>query len=256
MENEIQQNVPQGQTLPQTPPLVPPFTNWLKILLFTVLGLIIVAGSVFVGIQIGKNQEFWNINVADKQTTTATTLMNLPSAKPTEKVVESVKSQSLGVITLNVSNEVVNSPENYVTDFLKPSFSGDLTRGKPTFASSYWESNYPSNPTSGKGAWTSAGSNGTWYYVDLGAPKTFRYIISTLFVDSAFTSSPITTYIVSNNKISWMEIYREINPYNLERRGQYRHIALGNEATARYVGFIATSWNGGWADLSTFAVLP
>ena len=60
MENEIQPNVPPVQPSPQTPILIPtqPSTNWSKILLFVVLGLVTVAGLVFIGIQIGKNQTF------------------------------------------------------------------------------------------------------------------------------------------------------------------------------------------------------
>lgn len=56
MENEIQPNIPSVQPFPQAPPVVPPSTNWSKILLFTALGLVVVSGSIFVGIQIGKIQ--------------------------------------------------------------------------------------------------------------------------------------------------------------------------------------------------------
>lgn len=58
MENEIQSNVPPVQPLPSSLPSISnqSSTNWSKILLFTVLGLVIIVGSVFVGIQIGKNQ--------------------------------------------------------------------------------------------------------------------------------------------------------------------------------------------------------
>lgn len=56
MENEIQPSVPPVQPMPQAPTSVPSHTNWLKILLFVLLGIIIIAGSIFVGIQIGKNQ--------------------------------------------------------------------------------------------------------------------------------------------------------------------------------------------------------
>lgn len=56
MENETQQNYPPVQSPPQTPPLVPSSTIWSKKMLFIMLGLIVVAGSVFAGIQIGKSQ--------------------------------------------------------------------------------------------------------------------------------------------------------------------------------------------------------
>lgn len=54
MRNEAQLNSPSVQ--PQTPPLVPSSTNWSKILLFAVLGLVVLSGLIFIGIQIGKRQ--------------------------------------------------------------------------------------------------------------------------------------------------------------------------------------------------------
>lgn len=58
MNNEVQSNVPPAQPIPQTPApiLFSLTTNWSKSLLFIVLGLVIVVGSVFVGIQIGKSK--------------------------------------------------------------------------------------------------------------------------------------------------------------------------------------------------------
>ncbi|MDP3998337.1 MAG: hypothetical protein Q8P89_01835 [bacterium] len=57
MENEIQPNTPPVQPQLQSSTPIIPSTNWSKILLFMVLGLVIVSGSLFVGIQIGKNQK-------------------------------------------------------------------------------------------------------------------------------------------------------------------------------------------------------
>lgn len=54
MENEVQSNIPPAQPLSEVPVL--PKKNWLKILLFILIGLVVIAGSVFVGIQIGKRQ--------------------------------------------------------------------------------------------------------------------------------------------------------------------------------------------------------
>lgn len=54
MENPIQPNVPPAQSLPKA--LVSSSTNWSKILLFILLGLVVISGSVFIGVQIGKKQ--------------------------------------------------------------------------------------------------------------------------------------------------------------------------------------------------------
>lgn len=56
MESEIQLKTPPVQPLSQTPAPVLSPKNRLKIPLFILMGLMIITGSVFVGIQIGKNQ--------------------------------------------------------------------------------------------------------------------------------------------------------------------------------------------------------
>src|SRR3990172_4684554 len=59
MENEIQPNVPSH-------------TNWKKVLLFILLGLVVIAGSVFVVIRIGKSQ-------TTNQQPTTEQLTNIPT---------------------------------------------------------------------------------------------------------------------------------------------------------------------------------
>ena len=54
MDNQTQPNIPSFQPTPE-PPVTPP-TNWSKIIIFILIGLVVVAGSTYVGIQIGKNQ--------------------------------------------------------------------------------------------------------------------------------------------------------------------------------------------------------
>ena len=54
MENVIQQNIPPFQPTPVTP--VPSSTNWSRIIIFVLIGLVLIVGSVFVGIQIRKSQ--------------------------------------------------------------------------------------------------------------------------------------------------------------------------------------------------------
>lgn len=83
MENEVQPTIPPVQPLPQTPVPVPPSTNWSKTLLFTALGLVIVAGSVFFGIQIGKSQISNQQPVTVQPTITPSQTLVNPTALPT-----------------------------------------------------------------------------------------------------------------------------------------------------------------------------
>jgi hypothetical protein len=87
MENEIQPDITLAQPSLRSLPIIQPSANWSKILLFTVLGLIIVASSVFVGVQIGKNQKPSQQPVAKQQTAAPTqAIANLtiqPTTKPT-----------------------------------------------------------------------------------------------------------------------------------------------------------------------------
>ena len=85
MENEIQPNIPPVQPLPQTaaPVSTSPSTNWAKILLFTIIGLIIVTGSIFVGIQIGKNQTPTKQSITPQPTAIPTQTAISPTVQPT-----------------------------------------------------------------------------------------------------------------------------------------------------------------------------
>ncbi len=83
MENEIQPSIPPVQPLPQAPPITPSSTNWSKILSFTVIGLIVVAGSVFVGIQIGKNQTPNQQSIVAQTTASPTRAAVNPTIQPT-----------------------------------------------------------------------------------------------------------------------------------------------------------------------------
>jgi hypothetical protein len=85
MENGIQSNEPLVQPLPQVsaPIPTPPSTNWSKILLFTVLGLVIVAVSLFVGVQIGKNQTPGLQPIAPEPTLSSNQTVTNPKTIPT-----------------------------------------------------------------------------------------------------------------------------------------------------------------------------
>ncbi|MBU1104379.1 hypothetical protein KJ664_00570 [Patescibacteria group bacterium] len=86
MENEIQPNTPPIQPLPQSSTPIPTqkTTKWSKILLFTVLGLGAIAGSIFFGIQIGKNQTPNQQPIVVQPTASPTQAIVNPTALPTE----------------------------------------------------------------------------------------------------------------------------------------------------------------------------
>ena len=139
-----------------------------------------------------------------------------------------------------------------------PPYPGDLAWNKPTFASSYYKGHYPtySTSTSAGDAWLSAGSTGSWFYVDLGEPKTIQTIITALFVDSNISLTPRTTFIASNDLKTWQRVVEERNVLNMCNGWKPRTLILSQEVTARYIGLYATGWDGAWADQRVFVVLP
>lgn len=89
MDNQIQPNIPPIQPMPQTP--ITPSANWSKILLFILLGLIVFAGSVFIGIQIGRSQIFNQPPITIQPTSTVN-----PTALSTTTPTESNKTVAPG----------------------------------------------------------------------------------------------------------------------------------------------------------------
>lgn len=80
MDNQTQPNIPPFQSQTQTP--VSPSINWAKLLLFILSGLVIVTGSVFIGIQIGKNQITNSPSTIKKLTTPPIQLETTPTPIP------------------------------------------------------------------------------------------------------------------------------------------------------------------------------
>ncbi len=104
MENEVQPNIPPVQPVPHAPPVAPSPTNLSKIVLSAVFGLVVVAGLVYFGIQIGKNQ------TASRQPITVQ-----PTAIPTTARINApldelvVKTKNESTITPIVTSPYVNS---------------------------------------------------------------------------------------------------------------------------------------------------
>ena len=86
MENETQQNIPLVQTTPEipTPDPTPPPTNWSKVILFTTLGLFIIVGLIFAGIQIGKSQVLIQEAIVITPTAMLTQTTANPATSPTQ----------------------------------------------------------------------------------------------------------------------------------------------------------------------------
>jgi PKD repeat protein len=170
---------------------------------------------------------------------------NLIGGSPTSTVVITYPTLTLGLSPQNPS-----VPVNLPATITGTVYPGDRAWDKPTFASSYWAGSYPSGATSG-GGWLSASSNGTWFYVDLGAPTPIHKIITNLYVDHNFTTTPRHYFITSNDLNTWQIVIDEVNTQN---DGFERTLVLPADVTARYVGFYAANWSGGWAELERFAV--
>lgn len=170
--------------------------------------------------------------------------------------VQNIPLSDNGVITLNIKPQEPVAPINIPIELSSsPEIAGDLAWNKPTFASSYWKEKYPSGATSGK-VWVSASSTRSWFYVDLGQSENIYQIVTTLFVDSNFSTAPQTAYIVSNDLKNWQIVLEETNYQNASHRGQLRILTLAEPVNARYVGLYAKDWDGGWGNQKDFVVLP
>lgn len=114
MENEPQPVAPLVQPLPQTPtpaPIpIPPSTNWAKVMLITVLGLVIITGAVFIGIQLGKSQ-------TNKKAVLESSSLILPT--PTQTTVSPTVQPTTNPTTNPIADwKIYNSPE--IGDYVSP----------------------------------------------------------------------------------------------------------------------------------------
>jgi hypothetical protein len=161
------------------------------------------------------------------------------------------------VYELDVISTTTSGPTNIIAEqWFYPLSERNLAWGQPAFASSYDGENYPVNVThSTVGVWRSVGSTGTWFYVDLGEAQTFNQIITTLYVDRDFSDAPRTDYMISDDLVTWRVVYSETHTQSDSTRGHPRTLNLDAPVTARYVGLYAAAWDGGWGELSQFAVL-
>jgi hypothetical protein len=99
MENKIQLDIPPVQSVPQTP--VPPSPKWFIILLFASIELIIVAGSLFIGIQIGKKQKVDSQTTSTPQPLASTTTADNPK-------VSNIQSKENTNCSTNFSSKYLN----------------------------------------------------------------------------------------------------------------------------------------------------
>lgn len=137
MKNEVQRNTPPVQPIPQASTSVPDqsSTNWAIILLFTLLGLVVIAGSVFAGIQIGKGQ-----------TSNQQRIVTQPTIPPTQTVVNptdqttAVPTSNLETLTSNQFGFSLKYPNDWTyykngnNDVLKLPYVRNLSAQNETLA--------------------------------------------------------------------------------------------------------------------------
>lgn len=116
MDNESQQNIPPVQPITQTP-ITPPPTNWLRIIIFIIFGLIIVAGAVFIGINIGK-----------KQSTNSSVITDIPIDIPSPSLFNT--PTSIPISTISVTNSYVT--ETVILKY-RSAFVGEIPKYIYTF---------------------------------------------------------------------------------------------------------------------------
>ena len=134
-------------------------------------------------------------------------------------------------------------------------YAADMAWKQPVFVKNYSGANYPAYLTTG--TWQSslviAGATGSWYYVDLGTPRSVKQIMLTQFADMGGNARQY--WIASNDLQTWSIVRDETNPYNRTQRGYLRSWTLSQSLSARYVGLYAAYW-GGWGDAQVLMVLP
>lgn len=116
MENQIQSNTPPIKPVSQAS--ISPSTNWQKVLIFVLLGLVVIAGSVFAGIQIGKNQ------ISNQQP-----ISIQPTATPTQTIVNPTipkKSNSAYDVSLDMNTWFTFTSSNLGFSFKYPSEWGEV----------------------------------------------------------------------------------------------------------------------------------
>ncbi len=167
-------------------------------------------------------------------------------------------NSTYSVNTVDLSKKVDMQRTAQQVKLLEPLFKieGDKAYGKPAFASSSYENGFASNATFGyhPGGWRSGGSTTTWFIVDLENTVEINKILNTLYVDTSAIKPPTTTYMASDDLIHWSLLKADFNSTNSEKR-DLRSITISPPVKARYVGFIADDWNGGWADMTQFSIL-
>jgi len=114
MDNQTQQNIPPFQSQIQN--TVTSSTNWMKILLFILLGLIIVVGLVYAGIIIEKNQINNQQSIIEQPIILPTQEVVSPTTLPTKLIAETLPTsfQDCDKRTLKKGNF---NPADYIFPF-------------------------------------------------------------------------------------------------------------------------------------------
>lgn len=156
-------------------------------------------------------------------------------------------------LTLNIT---ATEPEwfvNYGTHV--GMIQGNVVWDKPVFASASVEHREPFHATDGLDVvWESAEGTGSWLYVDLGAPTSFRILAPAMMIKADDPSVIETYYIASDDLKTWRVLYDETD-YAKYPEWHNPVIVLPQSVTARYIGLYAQNWGNGQGIVDEFVVL-
>ncbi|HLL04677.1 MAG TPA: discoidin domain-containing protein [Myxococcaceae bacterium] len=129
----------------------------------------------------------------------------------------------------------------------------NLALNKPVTSSGYWADGDPSRAVDGSmtTAWRTDLSTGAWLRVDLGSARTLHRAMITWAWDANFGDSADSVLEGSTDGTTWTHL--KTLTHTDSDNGSAQYVSF-TPTSVRYVRFLGTRWNGGWAHMNELQV--